>query len=110
MLAYLASAEQYLCAARFRVLFVQLVPCISLVILNILLFSAMQRAEKRRQKLLANRQQREAGGGQGRENRRQRDANSTTMMLIVVIAVFLSVEVPLMVMTILHTISSRCCL
>ena len=42
-----------------------------------------------------------------RDNKRQRDAYSTTMMLIVVIAVFLSVETPLMVITALHTISSR---
>ena len=42
-----------------------------------------------------------------RDNKRQRDAYSTTMMLIVVIAVFLSVESPLMVITALHTISSR---
>ena len=42
-----------------------------------------------------------------KENRRQRDANNTTMMLIVVIGVFLSVEIPLMVITALHTISSR---
>ena len=41
-----------------------------------------------------------------RDNKRQREANNTTMMLIVVIAVFLSVEIPLMVITALHTISS----
>ena len=40
-------------------------------------------------------------------DRRQRDANSTTMMLIVVIAVFLAVEIPLSVISALHTISSR---
>ena len=97
----------------------------SLVILNILLFSAMRRAERRRQKLMASRVKAEqAGMMKGwveqachhgfnsvfrgcKENRRQRDANNTTMMLIVVIGVFLSVEVPLMVITALHTISSR---
>ena len=41
-----------------------------------------------------------------RDNKRQREANNTTRMLIVVIAVFLSVEIPLMVITALHTISS----
>ena len=41
-----------------------------------------------------------------RENKRQREAHNTTMMLIVVIGVFLSVEIPLMVITALHTISS----
>ena len=43
----------------------------------------------------------------GSANKRQRDANSTTLMLIVVIAIFLTVEIPLMVITALHTISSR---
>merc|ERR1719270_370367 len=38
----------------FRVVFVQLFPCISLVILNILLFSAMRRAEQRRRRLTIN--------------------------------------------------------
>ena len=38
----------------FRCLFVQLLPCISLVILNILLFSAMRRAEQRRRRLTIN--------------------------------------------------------
>ena len=42
-----------------------------------------------------------------RENKRQRDANNTTLMLIVVISVFLAVELPLMVMSALHTINSR---
>ena len=42
-----------------------------------------------------------------RENKRQRDANNTTLMLIVVISVFLAVELPLMIMSALHTINSR---
>lgn len=114
----------------FRVIFVQVLPCISLVILNILLFSAMRRAEQRRRRLTINRtnnnDKKNASssvkkGSMGRRlsifgikpgnkearDRRQRDANSTTMMLIVVIAVFLAVELPLSTMTALHTISSR---
>ena len=47
---------------RFRVIFVQVFPCISLVILNILLFSAIRRAERRRQKLLASRVKAEQAG------------------------------------------------
>ena len=43
------------CLRRFRVIFVQVLPCISLVILNILLFSAMRRAEQRRRRLTINR-------------------------------------------------------
>ena len=92
----------------FRVIFIQLIPCVSLVILNFLLFSAMRRAERRRQRLLASKQE-QAGAArpaQGKENKRQRDANNTTLMLIVVISVFLAVELPLMVMSALHTINS----
>ena len=47
--------EKYFGASRFRVIFVQVLPCISLVILNILLFSAMRRAEQRRRRLTINR-------------------------------------------------------
>ena len=117
----------FACTARFRVVCVHLVPCVSLVILNILLFSAIRKAERRRQKLMASRVKAEQAGlvkrwistdlfmnpsninknSGNRDNKRQRDAYSTTMMLIVVIAVFLSVETPLMVITALHTISSR---
>merc|ERR1719507_1972905 len=97
----------------FRCLFVQLLPCISLVILNILLFSAMRRAEQRRRRLTINKTKPVKKARVARKNtmarrmsifgftkesrdRRQRDANSTTMMLIVVIAVISA----------LHTISS----
>ena len=42
-----------------------------------------------------------AGHGPGR------DALKTTMMLIVLIAVFLSTEIPFMVITVLHVLSTR---
>lgn len=47
---------------RFRVVCVHLVPCVSLVILNILLFSAIRKAERRRQKLMASRVKAEQAG------------------------------------------------
>ena len=37
---------------------------------------------------------------------KQRDARNTTMMLIVIIAIFLSTEIPFMVITILHVLST----
>lgn len=82
----------------FRLFFVHLIPCASLVALNCLLFKAMKRAQDRREKLF-------------RENRKKeckklRDANCTTLMLIVVVTVFLVVEIPLAVITALHIISS----
>lgn len=82
----------------FRVIFVHLVPCVSLVALNCLLFRAMKEAQNRRENLF-------------RENRKKeckklRDSNCTTLMLIVVVTVFLVVEIPLAVLTLLHIISS----
>lgn len=82
----------------FRVIFVHLVPCVCLVALNCLLFRAMKQAQERRENLF-------------RENRKKeckklRDSNCTTLMLIVVVTVFLIVEIPLAVLTLLHIISS----
>ncbi|XP_063710031.1 sex peptide receptor [Culicoides brevitarsis] len=82
----------------FRVIFVHLLPCFSLVILNIFLFKAMKQAQEKREKLF-------------RENRKKeckklRDANCTTLMLIVIVSAFLIVEIPLAVITALHIISS----
>lgn len=82
----------------FRVIFVHLVPCVCLVALNCLLFRAMKQAQERRDNLF-------------RENRKKeckklRDSNCTTLMLIVVVTVFLVVEIPLAVLTLLHIISS----
>ena len=42
----------YIISFRFRVLFVHFIPCMSLVILNILLFVAMKDADRKRQRLL----------------------------------------------------------
>ena len=71
----------------FRVVFIHLVPCISLVVLNALLVNAMRQAQNRRQQLLKqNRRQ---------ESRRLAESNCTTLMLVVVVAVFLVVELPL---------------
>ncbi|KAL0273543.1 UNVERIFIED_CONTAM: hypothetical protein PYX00_006175 [Menopon gallinae] len=82
----------------FRVVFVHSVPCVSLVVLNVLLYRAMRAAQLRRKELFkANRKS---------ESKRIRDSNCTTLMLIVVVTVFLAVEIPLAVVTVLHIISS----
>ena len=70
---------------RFRVLFVHLIPCVSLVILNILLFRTMKEAEKKRERLLNCKQK--ALKGESKESKKLRDSNCTTLMLIVVITV-----------------------
>ncbi|XP_034837762.2 sex peptide receptor-like [Maniola hyperantus] len=82
----------------FRVLFVHLIPCTSLVVLNVLLFRAMRTAQINRQKLFKENRKSEC--------KRLRDSNCTTLMLIVVVTVFLMVEIPVAVVTILHIISS----
>lgn len=82
----------------FRVLFVHLIPCTSLVVLNVLLFRAMRAAQINRQKLFKENRKSEC--------KRLRDSNCTTLMLIVVVTVFLMVEIPVAVVTILHIISS----
>ncbi len=70
---------------RFRVLFVNLIPCASLVVLNILLFITMKEAERKRERLLNCRQK--AKTGESKESKKLRDSNCTTLMLIVVITV-----------------------
>lgn len=82
----------------FRVVFVHAVPCVSLVVLNVLLFRAMREAQLKREKLFKENRKNEC--------KRLRDSNCTTLMLIVVVTVFLLVEIPLAVVTVLHIISS----
>ncbi|XP_060846755.1 sex peptide receptor [Rhopalosiphum padi] len=82
----------------FRVIFVHTGPCISLVVLNLLLFRAMRDAQLKRDKLFKENRKNEC--------KRLRDSNCTTLMLIVVVTVFLMTEIPLAVVTVLHIISS----
>lgn len=89
----------YLSYYIFRIVFVHLVPCVTLVILNLLLFRALKQAQKRRDILLSKKNQKT-------ECKKLRDSNCTTLMLIVVVTVFLIVEVPLGVVIILHIISN----
>lgn len=76
----------------FRVLFVHTGPCISLVVLNVLLFRALREAQTKRDKLFKENKKSEC--------KRLRDSNCTTLMLIVVVTVFLLVEIPLAVVTV----------
>ena len=81
----------------FRVIFVHLLPCIMLILLNILLFRAMRLAQQKRQKLFDKCY---------KKSKRANDKNCTTLMLIIVVSVFLIVEIPLAIITALHVISS----
>lgn len=80
----------------FKVIFVNIGPCTVLVVLNILLFRALKRAQEKRAKLLKENRKSEC--------KKLRDSNCTTMMLIVVVTVFLAVEIPLAVTIVLHVL------
>ncbi|XP_076065701.1 G protein-coupled sex peptide receptor [Oratosquilla oratoria] len=82
----------------FRVIFVHLGPCASLVVLNVLLFRAMRRAQLKRVKLLQENKK--------NESKKLFETNCTTLMLIVIVTVFLVTEIPLAVITLVHIITS----
>ncbi|XP_045209597.1 sex peptide receptor-like [Mercenaria mercenaria] len=71
----------------FRIIFIHLVPCISLVVLNGLLISAMRKAQIRRMQLLKQNKK--------SESRKLKESNCTTLMLVAVVGLFLLVEFPL---------------
>lgn len=81
----------------FRVVFVHLLPCTLLIVLNILLFRAMRLAQQKRQKLFDK---------CCKKSKRANDKNCTTLMLIIVVSVFLIVEIPLAIITALHVFST----
>lgn len=82
----------------FRVFCVHLIPCVMLVTLNILLFAAMRQAQERRKLLFRENRK--------KESKKLRESNCTTLMLIVVVTVFLIVEIPICVVTILHIVNT----
>ena len=82
----------------FRVVFIHLVPCSALIILNALLIHTMRRAQARRQQLL--KQNRKS------ECRRLAESNLTTLMLVAVVGAFLLVEFPLALLLIVLIVDS----
>ena len=78
----------------FRVIFVQCLPCLFVTIFNGFLLNALKKAQKIQAELLTS-------------SSTVRKTNRTTFMLIILNAVFLLVEIPLSVLTVLYTISSR---
>ena len=71
----------------FRVFAIHLLPCVWLVVINVLLVLTMRQAQERRSQLLKQRRQSECN--------RQQDNNKITYMLIVVVGLFLIVELPM---------------
>ncbi|XP_076328604.1 sex peptide receptor-like [Tachypleus tridentatus] len=82
----------------FRILFVHIGPCTALVVMNFLLFRAMKEAQIKRDRLFKENRKSEC--------KKLRDSNCTTLMLIVVVTVFLAVEIPLAVTTLLHVMQN----
>jgi len=89
------------CYFAFRVFFIHLCPCVSLIVLNIMLLRAMWEAGWKRRQLVKDNYNME----DSEECRRLMDSYSTTLMIFVVITVFLVVHVPYSVLIILQIIS-----
>ncbi|OQV21614.1 Sex peptide receptor [Hypsibius exemplaris] len=70
----------------FRIVCVNVLPCVLLVLLNSFLVKSLKEAQANRKRLFRERKQ---------ESSKQRDNNCTTMMLVAVVFVFLAVELPL---------------
>lgn len=66
----------YTCYYGFRIFFVHIGPCLTLVVLNLFLFRALREAQKKRDKMFKENRKSEC--------RKLRDSNCTTLMLIVV--------------------------
>lgn len=82
----------------FRIVFVHIGPCTALVVLNVLLLKALREAQRKRARLFNENRKSEC--------KKLRDSNCTTLMLIVVVTVFLAVEIPLAVTTLLHVMQN----
>ena len=81
-----------------RVVCIHFIPCITLVLLNLLLILAMKRAQKRRKQLLKQNRRSEC--------RKLKENNCTTLMLICVVGLFLLVEIPMACMLIIMIIEN----
>ena len=92
--SYITPNIYFNCFFWFRVIFVQCIPCILVTIFNGYLLGALRKAQKIQAQLLT-------------KSPTVRKTNKTTHMLIILNAVFLLVEIPLSIMSVLHTISSR---
>ncbi|XP_003746791.1 sex peptide receptor [Galendromus occidentalis] len=82
----------------FKMVFVNLIPCIVLVVLNILLFLALRRAKENKMRLQDKNKP---------SSKRNRDSQSTTLMLIVVVTMFLATEIPLTTVVFIHALHNN---
>ena len=70
----------------YEALFVRLIPCFTLLVLNFVLIRTIRQAAKRRRMLLSQ--------NRTTESRSLSESNRTTMLLVIVVGVFLMVELP----------------
>ena len=80
-------------------IFVQFIPCFTLLILNSVLIKTIRQAAKRRRMLLSQ--------NRTTESRRLSESNRTTMLLVMVVGLFLMVELPGGVIAVIWIIQSR---
>lgn len=79
-----------------RIVFIHIVPCLLLVVVNVLLINAMRHAQTRRRRLLKQNRKYDC--------RRLCDSQGTTMMLVTVVFFFLLVEIPLAIVLVLNMV------
>lgn len=83
----------------FRAIFIHLVPCAILVVINSVLIWTLRTAQQRRMQLLKQNNR--------SESMKLKDSNCTTLMLVTVVGLFLMVELPLGIIMILHLIQNN---
>lgn len=83
----------------FRAIFIHLVPCAILVVINSVLIWTLRTAQQRRMQLLKQNNK--------SESMKLKDSNCTTLMLVTVVGLFLMVELPLGIIMILHLIQNN---
>lgn len=83
----------------FRAIFIHLVPCTILVVINSVLIWTLRTAQQRRMQLLKQNKK--------SESMKLKDSNCTTLMLVTVVGLFLLVELPLGIIMILHLVQNN---
>ena len=103
----------YICVHhRFRVIFIHFIPCVALIFLNTKLILGVAAAEKKRNKLTNTninfkRNSKFLKKGRLLRKPKRRDSQRISVMSAIIITVFLIIEIPLMVITMLHALRSK---
>ena len=95
---------------RFRVIFIHFIPCVALIFLNTKLILGVAEAEKKRNKLTNSKFKRNSickNKGRFLQKPKRRDSQRISVMSAIIISVFLIIEIPLMVITMLHALSLK---